>query len=352
MNENMKTFSMRFTKYTHKQLSEIAAHMGELLSSGVEVELAFFTLSKHEKTYKMFCDQRWRQLLESGKDLSVVFETYNFPVLFVATVKAGEKSGCIIESFERLAEYYQKLAEIRSKTSQALLYPTIILIAVTFSIYFMMVFVMPNFQRLYGALGLTIPKTTMILFALQEWVMANSIYLITFSIVFMMTIIAIVSWSKGRAYFLWFLLNIPLLRNSIRELLTHILVMQLTMLIKGGISVLDAFDNIDKLFQGPMALDIAESKTKILSGEPMSKVFKNVTFFDSHLIDFIEMGEMTGNLEGSFASAELYYNMRMKNLKQLILKGIEPVIILLVGVSVAIIIITMLLPVFDLLENL
>ncbi|OEF98404.1 type II secretion system F family protein [Desulfuribacillus alkaliarsenatis] len=350
MNKSIKNYLTQY-RHNHTQLSEIASQLGELLDSGVDIRLAFYTLSKHARLNKAFKDMKWKQYLEEGKDLSFVFREYQFPFLFVSTIKAGEDSGRIVQSLYLLADHYEKLGELKNKISQALMYPLMILITVLFSFYFMLYFVLPNFKQLYHGLGLTVPSSTSYLFTIQAWLVDNNNNLLYVILGMAIVILLAVAIKPIRFYLMWLALYIPMIGSLFRYMNTHVLVMQLSMLIKGGISVNEAFSSIENLYRGPIAKEVNNLKQQVVAGNQISVTLSKMKCFDQNLVGFVELGEATGNLDSSFTGAEIFYNMRMKNLIQILLKSIEPAIILVLGIAVALIIVTMLLPLFDLLEN-
>lgn len=343
--------SSRRKSYSYNQLANIASQLGEMLEAGVDLELAFYTLSKYNVGRRVFGDGYWRTLLAEGRDLSFVFISYDFPQLFVNTIRSGESSGNLYDSLHILADYYEKLAELKSKFIQALIYPLMILLAVLFSLYFMLVFVLPNFAKLYRGLGLQIPATTAGLFRVQGWLASHEFLLIILLLSFLFSIYLIVRVRPIQQYLLWLGLYIPGVKRIVRYVNTHILVMQLSMLIRGGVSVQEALTDIDKLFSGKLVPRIRGIRDQVLTGMPLSQAVEDAACFDNNINNFIEMGESTGKLDAAFTSAEIFYNQSMKRTIDYVIKIVEPAMLLLMGMTVLFVIVSMLLPIFDLLES-
>jgi len=356
MNVSFKSFitllNSEYRQYTYQQLADVTSQLAEMLEAGVDIQLSFYTLSKYASGKKIFRDNKWRQLLEDGKELSTVFKEYRFPKLFINTVMSGEQSGSLYQSLFLLADYYNKLAELKNKLIQALIYPCMVMLTVLFSLYFMLQYVLPNFRNLYRGLGLTIPESTKMLFEMQAWLMMYQHQLLLIVVIISLFIYLSIRITSIRQYLLWIGLYIPGIKFLVRYVNTHMLVMQLSMLIKGGVSVQEAFQDIDKLFSGPIVRQVKQMKHMVLSGIPLSQAINSINCFDININNFIEMGESTGRLDAAFTSAEVYYNQTMKNIIQYLMKGIEPILLLIMGVTVLFVIISMLLPVFDLLETL
>ena len=341
----------RKKNYSYNQLANIASQLGEMLEAGVDLELAFYTLSKYDVGRKVFGDGHWRTLLAEGRDLSFVFIAYNFPQLFVNTVRSGESSGNLYDSLHILADYYEKLAELKSKFIQALIYPLMIFMAVLFSLYFMLVFVLPNFAKLYRGLGLEIPATTAGLFRMQAWLASHELFLLALLLGFLFLIYLIIRVKAVQQYLLWLGLYVPGVNRIVRYVNTHVLVMQLSMLIRGGVSVQEALTDIDKLFSGKLVPRIRGIRDQVLTGMPLSQAVEDAACFDNNINNFIELGESTGKLDAAFTSAEIFYNQSMKRTIDYVIKIVEPAMLLLMGMTVLFVIVSMLLPIFDLLES-
>ncbi|OEH85616.1 hypothetical protein BHU72_02110 [Desulfuribacillus stibiiarsenatis] len=349
--DRTKFAKQRSKRYSYQQLSLITKQMADLLASGVDYNIAFFTLSKQSAGGAIFRNDRWRILLEEGKDVSAVFRYYNFPELCVHTIEAGEQSGRLIESFRLLSEYYENLAELHAKVVQAIIYPCMILITISFSLYFMIHYVLPNFQRLYIGMGIPIPESTALIFKIHAFLLQYQTLMMIVAAIILAIIMVMLRSKFLRSYIAWFSFYLPGLRHIMRQVYTHHLIMQLSLLIRGGLSVQQSFEYIDRLFYGPIAIDMKEIKVKVLKGETLSTIFRDIPYFDFNLISFLEMGETTGSLHTSFTGAEIYYSQKMKQSTQLAIKLIEPTVIFLIGISVACMILALLLPVFDLLET-
>ncbi len=356
MSESIKNSITRWYDFrgrrrlTHKVLAGVSGQMAEMLDAGVDLKLVFFALEKNTGGRSVFRHQTWKSMLEEGHDVSEIFQVYEFPAMFVNTVEAGEKSGQLVASLTLLHEYYQKIAELRAKAVQAAIYPSVVLLTVAFSLYFMIGIVLPNFRNLYHGMGLEVPEYTQMLFSTQRWLHVYKMHIVVWVGIAILIAFLCIRLVRIRNFLLGCCLYMPLFGRYVRYRNTYVLVTQMSMLMRGGVSVQEAFVNIRHLFSGAIARRIETMHGRVVAGAVLSESLHATRCFDEQLIRFIEMGESTGRLTAAFVGAEVYYSQKIKRILSLLIKGIEPFALLVTGVFILFIILAMLLPIFNLIN--
>ena len=290
--------------------------------------------------------------LQKGQPLSATFIQYkkHFPSVFVGMIKAGEASGRLDESFDKLNVYLTKEYNLTKKIKSALAYPVILLVASMGVVSMLLFFVLPRLAKSFQMSKVELPFITRLVIGISN--------IFTYSIILDLAVISLVVWffiyfrktALGKKVFLTVLLKIPVARDLIKKVALVRFARTLGGLISSGITIVEALnlsaETVGNEFYKKIILDSVE---QIKSGIPLSKTLSNHhNLFPKLLINMMTVGERTGTLEHVLLTFSDFYEEEMDNTIKDLTTFLEPVLLLFMGLIVGTIALSILLPIYQL----
>lgn len=289
--------------------------------------------------------------VEGGKSLSASFADYPrvFNNVYVNLVAAGESSGTLDETLERLANQQEKDAAILSKIRGALIYPVIVLAVIVAVIIFLLTTVMPQIAQLYHDLHMPLPFMTAILVGVSNFI-THYWYL---------TIIAVgiliyaghtyTQTEQGQRFFDGFKLKVPIFGRIFKKIYMARYARILGTLLASGLPMLDALrivrEAVDNLL---VAETIARSAEEVKGGKALSATLEGDEHFLPLVPQMIAIGERAGAIDDMLDKVATFYESEVDEEIRNISTTIEPVLMIVLGLTVGFIIAAILLPVYSL----
>lgn len=330
----------------------IFAELHSLLGSGLDFSRSFSLLIEGERDAqtKALLTGLYRTVVR-GESLGCAFErSGRFAPLDCGVLRIGEQTGRLGEALAFLADYYRKRIAQRRMVSGAVSYPLIILFTAVVVVIFMVLVIVPMFEQVYSRMGGELPAMTRWIISLSK---AFPAYL---------TVTALVG---GGVLLLWkiygsrasvqrfvcgWMLKMPLVGDTLRKNLQARFCKLLSLLASSGVPLLQGIGMLEGIIAFyPYRVSFARIARKLERGACLSDAMERFAeLYDRRLLALLRVGEQTGRLpdmlrrEGDVLTGELEH--RLRSLGSLL----EPVLILLVGLLVAVILIAMYLPMFRL----
>lgn len=287
----------------------------------------------------------------SGGNLADALAKYPqyFSAIYIALVRAGETSGTLDKVLERLAETLEDEREFRGKVSGAMIYPAIILLAMSVVVFIMMTVVIPKLTDLYKDFGTNLPASTQFLIALSS-----------FFVHFWWGIIAlavglywgVTQWRKtpvGQLTIDTIILRLPLVGDLQQKSILVTFTRTFAMLIASGIHILeglrilkDSLDNV--LFRNA----VAGAAAQVEKGFPLGESFRQYSVFPPIVSQMMKVGEETGKLDDTLNKLSRYFETESERLVKGLTTAIEPIIMVFLGVGVGFIVISVITPIYNL----
>jgi type IV pilus assembly protein PilC len=301
-----------------------------------------------------------RRLSEAAKDVSAkVREGMSvsaamqrhpkvFPEFVVNLVKVGEETGGLDISLLKAAEYYEKIAMIKSKIKSASFYPIFVVVVATAIISGILYFLVPTFAQIYEGLGGELPLPTQMLIAASN-ALRNSLPAIIASIVIFYLV------------FRYFYRNNYTFRKAMHKLSLRVpkmsdLVVKSTMakfartmasLFSSGVALERAFEIAGQTAGNIVIKEAVDQARKaVMEGEPMYKALDKTGLFPKIVIAMIRVGEDTGRLDDMLETIARFYEDEFDKTVEGLIKLIEPMLIVFIGGAVGTILIALYLPIF------
>jgi type IV pilus assembly protein PilC len=274
-----------------------------------------------------------------------------FSNLYVNMVAAGEAGGILDTILMRLATFMEKNDALIRKVKGAMIYPSVIMAVAGIAVTVLLIFVIPVFENLFTSAGLALPLPTRI-------VMGASRFLKGYWYVVLGAIIAAVFMFKryratanGRLKVDKFMLGVPVLGDVLRKSAVSRFTRTLGTLISSGVSILDGLEITAKTAGNRVVQDaIMESRASIAGGDTIAQPLKKSGVFPPMVISMISVGEQTGGLDEMLSKIADFYDEEVDAAVSNLLSLLEPVMIVFLGVVVGGMVVSMYLPIFDMIN--
>jgi type IV pilus assembly protein PilC len=340
---------------THKQLTQFTHQFSVLLDAGLPVVRSLKILANQMKPSMLKnILTEIAEDVESGSSLSEAMGRHPkvFDKLYVNMVKAGEAGGVLEEVLRRLSEFMEKIEALRRKIIGASLYPAVVITIAVIVVFAIMTFIVPKFQQVFEALGREMPPLTQMLMGISESV--KEFWFVIILAPFILYIL-IKAWGRtktGRLVLDRIKLALPIIGVIVRKSLTARFCRTLGTLLKSGVPILEAL-NIVKNATGNEVVTIAISKVHdgVKEGENMAEPLAANRVFDDIVVNMINVGEETGELDTMLLKIADIYDAEVDTAVSSLVSIMEPLLIVLLGGIIGLIIVSLFLPLVSLIKG-
>ncbi|MEK6730048.1 MAG: type II secretion system F family protein [Planctomycetota bacterium] len=276
-----------------------------------------------------------------------------FDKLYVNMVKAGEVGGALDIILQRLADFREKIERLIRKIVSAMIYPSVVMLAASGILMGLMIFIIPNFAKIFAELELELPLPTKLLIAFStilknNWVFIPTIPIGAFTLYKLLGKIKSIRLIIDRMKF-----KIPVLGAIINKSTISKFARTLATLSSSGVPILEALNNVkDATGNAAMAKAIQNIHDSIRGGETITKPLRAAKVCDELVINMIEVGEETGELDKMLTKVSDNYDDEVDRAVEAMVSLIEPMMIVFLGGAVGFIVIAMFVPLIKLMEGL
>lgn len=293
-----------------------------------------------------------RQDVESGATLADSMRKHPkvFDDLFSNMIAAGEAGGILDTILQRLATYIEKAVKLRRAVRSAMIYPTAVITIAALVVAIILWKVIPTFAALFAGLGAELPLPTRIVIAVSNFL---GRYFLIMIFVLAAVIYAIKRYHdtyKGRRVIDGLLLKAPVLGIVLRKIAVARFCRTLATLVSSGVPILEALEITAKTAGNAVVEDaIMATRKSIEEGKTISEPLKDTEVFPPMVVHMIAVGEQTGALDAMLSKIADFYEEEVDAAVENMLTLLEPIMILFLGIVIGGIVISMYLPMFDLL---
>jgi len=289
--------------------------------------------------------------IEGGKTLSESFAGYPqaFNKVFVSLIRAGEISGELTEVFENLGATLRWQDELIAQTRKLLMYPALVFVVVGGVVVFLLLYLVPKMVGLLTTMGLELPLQTRILIALSDFT-GDYWWLVLILLVLISSIATTVVRTNTRAKYVfdYLILRLPIVGRILEKILLARFANFFALMYRSGISVLEAMrTSEDIVANGYVADGLRRAGQQINAGENLSEAFQNLGMFPPLVVRMLRVGESTGALDTALLNITYFYNRDVNDSVDKALKLLEPTLTLVLGVILALILFSVLMPLYD-----
>jgi type IV pilus assembly protein PilC len=271
-----------------------------------------------------------------------------FTPLYTATVRAGEKSGALVDVLKRFITYQKKMIAVMSKLKLSLAYPAFLVAALVAVLALFFLYVIPNFTKMYSDQSGSLPALTMLLISFTNILTRFAPFILAGLIALGFGLSLWKKTEAGRTALDGLKLRIPLLRALITQYLLAQITRTLATVLRGGIPLVQALDTTAGVINNKiMARRLSEVRTLVTEGVSLAAAFERTRIAPDMTVRMIEVGESSGDLPEMLEDVADFYDQEVENSLTAITTMIEPVLMLTMGLVMATIVVALYLPIFE-----
>jgi len=347
--------SARGAKMATGDLVAFTSQVATVISAGVPVVQGIRELAKRvpRAQSRAVIEDVVREL-EAGASMSQAMDSHarSFPAVYRASVQAGELSGDMPAVLRRMASYLEWARSIRQTTTQALVYPAILSLAIVGLVVVLVTFVLPRIVKIFPGGPEDLPAHTRRLMALSDFLIGNWLALVA---LLGASLFGAVSWNRtpqGRLFFSHALMRVPRLGHLMRMLAISKFASTASTLQNAGCDIYSVL-NLSSAACGNAVMEGAFARVveRVKQGQALSQAFEKEPGMDPLLLQMIGVGEQSGDLGTALENLSEYYNKEVPRLVKWFMSLMEPAILVLAAAIVAYVLLAALLPVLDMYEK-
>lgn len=349
-------FLDRFSTIPLSEKMMFARNLSIMISSGLPLSKAirnFTAQAKNKRFIKVL--ESIQEDLQTGSTLADGMTKYPgiFDELFVNMIRVGETGGNLEEVLNILAGQLEKEHELLSKVKGALVYPSVILVAMMGIGVLMMIYVVPTLTSVFKDVDATLPAPTQFIISVSDALRNHPFLILGILVVIAILIKIMLSTSVGKKVSGLIIINIPVIKNIVIKLNCARFSRIYSSLLKSGVSSVESLKILSRTlpnFYYKKALTRAAEN--IQKGISLSKIiYEEKKIFPVLVPQMIEVGEETGKTEVVLLKLAEFYEDEVNQLTKNLSSIIEPVLMLLIGGAVGFFAISILQPMYSVLQN-
>lgn len=331
-----------------RDLAVFCRQFVSILDAGVSVTAALEMLGDQteNKTLAVIINE-CRMSIEKGSTLADAMRDHRevFSDIFITMVAAGEASGSLEISFERMAVQFEKDAKLKGTIKKASVYPMIVCIVAAVVVVIMLAFVVPSFEEMLTDLGTDLPGITKFVIAASDTLVQRWYY---FAGAIVLIIVGIRQYKRteGGGYFFGRIgIRAPLFGKLTVKTASARMCRTLSTLLAAGVPMMEALGIVSKTMANVHFREVLENaKGDVAMGTPLSETIERSGIFPSLVHHMLKIGEETGNIEGMLTKLADYYDEEVEITTQQIMAALEPAIIVVLCVVIGTIIMAVVMP--------
>ena len=302
--------------------------------------------------------QEVRVSVEKGETLAESLKAHPkiFPSIMVNMVAAGEASGTLDISFDRVATQLERNSKTQGLVKKAMIYPIVVAIVAVAVVIVMLVVVIPSYATVFEDLDTELPKLTLAVLAASNFIRKWWPALVAVVILIVLGIRTFAKTDAGKYFFGKIALSIPAVKNLVTKSASAQMARTLSTLMAAGVPMVEAVEIVSDTMNNIWFRDaLQEVKNQIILGMPLSQPLEKCGLFPPMVYHMVRIGEESGNIEEMLDKLADYYDEEVELAVQSLMAVMEPVIILVLAAIVAVLIASVLAPMmkmYDALDNL
>lgn len=346
--KDLRIFSERI-KLRKRDLAFFCRQMTFVISSGLPIAEGLMIIESQcsSKLLKKEISSIKDGILR-GENLSNCMSKRNkFPQFLCGMTKIGEESGLLHTVMERMADHYEKEANITEEIKSIMIYPTFVFATMIVVTIIAITYFIPSYAVIFLAQDIPLPTPTRFLIDFSEFVNNFYIGIIGFLVALIIAVVYANKNASIRKYRDKLLIRLPILKKALRILLSLRFSQAMGLMLHSGVPILDAISITKKLvknYEFEQAMEGIHEELK--KGISLKESIENIDFFAPMLINMVNMGERSGELANSLNKSAEHFSKEMDVAIKRLEKLIEPVITIVLGMILAFLMLAITLPTF------
>jgi type IV pilus assembly protein PilC len=301
-------------------------------------------------TFKAVLDDVYERV-KAGSALSDAFAEQGdlFPAVYAASLMAGERSGNLDAVIRRYVAYEKVIGTVRRRTISALIYPAILVTLMLGLIAIIVLKVVPAFSGFYANFDRPLPVTTQVLVAASNVVIGNFWIIAAIAVAAIAGGVAALKKPANRERIQGAMLRLPWIGATLRKFATSQLARTLATLLGGGIPLVNALEiTVRAMSNRAMARELNVVRVRVQEGHSFAGSLLERRMLPDVAVKMVEVGESTGALQEMLSSIADFYDEEIETEVSRFITVIEPALLIVMGIIIAVVVLALYLPIFDL----
>lgn len=340
------------TKFKNKDLIFFLTQLSTYIKAGIPLVESLrivarqYKKPKYQKIFKSVIYE-----LTIGESFSSAMEKQDiaFPKLLINMVKTAEMTGSLPEVLDDMANYYSEVEASRKQMITAMTYPTLVFVFAIGVMIFVMVFVVPQFVEIYDSMDTKLPGITIAILAMSNFLKTKWIWLLLGVVLVIFLFIYSYKKIKGfRTLCQWIVMHVPVFKNVVIYNEVTMFTKTFSSLLAHNVPITDCMEILNKITNNEIyKMLILDTITNLARGGKISDAFKDHWAFPVPAYEMIVTGEATGELSEMMSKVSIYYQDLHKNTVTRVKTFVEPILTIFLTAGVGIIILSIIVPMFE-----
>ncbi len=292
--------------------------------------------------------------VKEGETLSHALKDHSnvFPDIMINMVEAGEVGGVLDDILNRLAMHFEKEHKLNEKVKSALTYPTVVLSMAVLAVTFILTFVLPTFMQIFAGMKVELPLPTRILLGVSDFLRNHYMLVLGVMVACSLGLVTAAKHKDARKAIDKAILKMPIMGMLVRKIAIARFSRTLSTLIRGGVPIISALDVVMKTM-GNLSMTEALSRAQynVKEGIGLAQTLGSSKVFTPMVVQMIAIGEESGALDKMLEKIADFYESDVDDIVGRLSSIMEPVIVGILGVVIGFIVVSVVLPLFDVISG-
>jgi len=346
---------LRKRKPKLQELATFTQQLANLLQAGMPLTVALNSMIHLEsKGIPSDVAKGLKQDVMEGRSLSdaMAKQPHIFSDLYINMVKAGEQSGALVDVLRRMANHFEKFAEVKNKLTSAAIYPLLVCGVGIGLVLFFIYFMLPHFMEMFQGFQVDLPLPTRILIKVG-YVFTHLWWLLLLVIAALAIMIQrFLAGEMGKRKFDEWKLKLPAIGKVVKLNYYGQFARTLATLLENGVPVLTALKITEQVLSNRVIKEaISKTRDAVTDGKTLAQPLAQSKVFPQLMVDLVKIGEETGDVPAALNNVADTYENELNTALRVTMTLIEPVLIIVMAVGVGLLLLSVLLPMFRLISN-
>src|SRR6266481_298015 len=338
-----------------QELATFTQQLANLLHSGMPLTVALNSMTHlQSKGIPAEVTRELKQDVMEGKSLSdsMTKQPRIFSDLYVNMVRAGESSGALVEVLRRLADHFERFAQVQSKFTSALVYPAFVSVVGIAIMFFFMTYMLPKFMTIFEGMKVELPFMTQILVGLSHLFASYWWLMLSVLLAVIIGFKRFQSTDQGRRKIDQWKMKAPVFGKVIKLNLFGQFARTLSTLLENGVPVLTALKITEQIISNVIVKEaIAKTREEVTDGKTIAQPLGRSKIFPQLMVDLVKIGEETGDVPGALKNVADTYENELSIALRVLTNMIEPTMIIVMAIFVGFLLLSVLSAMFAITSN-
>ncbi|HEV2393412.1 MAG TPA: type II secretion system F family protein [Verrucomicrobiae bacterium] len=338
-----------------QELATFTQQLANLLHSGMPLTVALNSMT-HLETRGIPADvsRELRQDVMEGRSLSdaMAKQPRIFSDLYINMVRAGESSGALVEVLRRMADHFERFAQVQAKFTSALIYPAFVTVIGVGIMFFFMTYMLPKFMTIFQGINVPLPVITQMLISISHLFSAYWWLMLIVIAAVVILFKRFQATTEGRRKLDQWKMKAPVFGKVVKLNIFGQFARTLSTLLENGVPVLTALKITEQIIPNSVVKEaIAKTREEVTDGKTIAQPLARSKIFPQLMVDLVKIGEDTGDVPGALKNVADTYENELNIALRVMTNMIEPVMIIVMAAGVGFLLLAVLSAMFAITAN-